>query len=181
MKPRRANPGSSATVSGRSGVCEHASEVARAARTGFWPDALLGHTEICPACAQTRTLTTALLGDSARLQSLRPPPAASAVWAEARRRARLHLRHRALFWFRALRAIALIYLPAMLIWAFSHRAAPVREAWNPSFRADFSALLTGPAEIVTVAGALLAAVCITMGTWYLLREARMPLHASPGR
>jgi hypothetical protein len=32
-----------------------------------------------------------------------------------------------------------------------------------------------------VTGALLAALCITMGFWYLLREARTPLQHSPTR
>jgi hypothetical protein len=32
-----------------------------------------------------------------------------------------------------------------------------------------------------VTGALLAALCITMGSWYLLREARTPLQHSATR
>jgi len=107
-----------------------------------------------------------------------PPPDASRVWLEARRRARLHLRHRALFWFRALRVITVIYVPAMLLWALSHRIAPVPQLWKPSFHADFGALLTGPAEVFAASGVLLAALCIFMGSWYLLREARTPLHHS---
>ncbi len=165
----------------KSPYCEHASEVSRAARSGFWPDALLQHVETCSACAQARTLTTAFLEDSARIQAISPAPDASRVWLEARRRARLHLRHRAFFWFRALRIVTLVYVPAMLLWAFSHRVSGVREVWKPTFRADFSSLLTGPAETFAISGALLAALCITMGFWYLLREARTPLHHSPSR
>lgn len=165
----------------KSTSCEHDSDVARAVRTGFWPDALLEHTATCPACAQARTLTTALIEDSARIQAFTPAPDASRVWLEARRRARLHLRHRAFFWFRALRILTLVYIPAILIWTLSRHAPPVHETWKPSFTADFSSLLTGPAEAFTVSGALLAVLCITMGSWYLLREARTPLHHSPSR
>jgi len=167
MKPRR---------------CEQASDVARAARTGFWPAALEQHAQSCPVCAETRAVTEALLQESMHMRTASSAPPASQVWLEARRRARLHLRHRALFWFRALRAVACIYLPAALLWAVSHRTlVPVREAWKPSFRADFSSLLTGPAEVVALSGALLAALCITMGSWYLVREARTPLQHSPSR
>ncbi len=162
--------------------CEHASDVARAVRTGFWPDALLQHVEACPACSQARTLTTALIEDSASIQALSAAPDASRVWLEARRRARLHLRHRAMFWFRALRIVTLVYIPAILIWTLSQHAPPaVHETWKPTFRADFSSLLTGPAETFAISGALLAALCVTMGSWYLLREARTPLHHSPSR
>jgi hypothetical protein len=161
--------------------CEHESEVARAVRTGFWPDALQHHAETCPVCSETRAVAAALIGESARIRTENPPPDAAYTWLEVRRRARLHLRHRALLWFRALRIITVIYVPTLLLWTFSHRAAPVHEAWKPTFRADFGSLLTGPAEIFALSGALLAALCITMGSWYLLREARTPLHHSPSR
>jgi hypothetical protein len=161
--------------------CEHAADVARAARTGFWPEALEHHVETCSACVETRTVTEALLEDSARARSLSRSPEAAHVWLEARRRARLHLRHRAMFWFRALRALTCIYLPALLLWVLSHRAEAGPPVWTPSLHADFGALLTGPAEIFAISGALLAALCITMGSWYLVREARTPLQHSPGR
>ncbi|HUB18124.1 MAG TPA: hypothetical protein VL990_05780 [Acidobacteriaceae bacterium] len=161
--------------------CEREPEVSRAARTGYWSGDLRQHAESCPACAVTFAVTAALLEDSSRMRAAGPPPAAAQVWLEARRRARLHLRHRALFWFRALRLVTLLYLPAILIWTFGHRVSVIHEAWKPSFHADFSSLLTGPAEIFALSGALLAALCIFMGSWYLLREARTPLQHSPGR
>jgi hypothetical protein len=169
--------------------CEHESDVARAARTGFWPDALQQHAETCSSCAQTRTVAAALLEESASIRAINRPPDAAHTWIEARRRMRLHLRHRALFWFRALRARAVINVPALLLWSFAHRSAPGRgilhealpETWRPSLHADFASLLTGPAEMFAVTGALLAALCITMGFWYLLREARTPLQHSPTR
>jgi predicted anti-sigma-YlaC factor YlaD len=160
--------------------CERELETARAARTGFWTDDLRQHAESCRACAETVAVAGALLEDSAQARAAAPPEAAR-VWVEARRRARLHLRHRALFWFRALRVVALVYLPAVLGWTLSHQTAVVHEAWKPalepSFRAEFGALFTGPAEMVALSGVLLAAVCIFMGSWYLLREARTPLHS----
>jgi hypothetical protein len=161
--------------------CEHSAEIARAARTGYWSDALRDHVEACALCTETRAVSEALLADSARMRAASPPPDASRVWIDARRRMRLHLRHRALFWFRALRILTVIYVPAMLLWAVSHRVAPVAESWKPWFRADFSGLLTGPAEMFALSGVLLAAVCIFMGSWYLVREARTPLHHSPSR
>lgn len=161
--------------------CQHAADVARAARTGFWPDALEHHLETCSACVETRTVTEALLEDSARSRSESRSPDAAHVWLEARRRARLHLRHRAMFWFRALRAITCIYLPALLVWVLTHPAEPTPPLWKPPLHADFGALLTGPAEMFALSGALLAALCITMGSWYLLREARTPLQHSPSR
>ncbi len=161
--------------------CEHESDVARAARTGFWPAALQEHARSCPACAEASAVTAALLTESARVGTENHPPDADQAWFEARRRARLHLRHRALFWFRALRTLTLIYVPAVLVWTLSQHANPAREVWKPSFRADFSSLLTGPAITFALSGALMAAVCIFMGSWYLLREARTPLHHSPSR
>lgn len=161
-------------------TCERESETARAARTGFWGGDLRQHAEACPVCAETLAVTAALLEDGAQMRATQPIEAAYA-WLEVRRRARLHLRHRALFWFRALRLLALVYLPAILVWTFSHRASSPHEVWKPSFRADFASLLTGPAEIVALSGALLAALCIFMGSWYLLREARATLHHSPSR
>ena len=157
-------------------LCEFASEVARAVRTGFWPSALQDHARTCRACTETRAVTEALLQESSRIRAFSPLPEASRVWFEARRRARRHLRHRALFWFRALRILTVLYVPAIFLWAVSHHAAPVREVWKPSFRADFSGLLTGPAEMFALSGVLLAALCIFMGSWYLVREARTPLH-----
>jgi hypothetical protein len=159
-------------------LCEHSSDIARAVRTGFWPGALQDHAQTCSACMETRTVTEALLQESSRIRAAGPPPDAARVWFEARRRARIHLRHRALFWFRTLRVLTIVYVPAILLWALSHRAAPIREAWKPTFRADFSSLLTGPAEIFAASGVLLAALCIFMGSLYLLREARTPLHHS---
>jgi hypothetical protein len=158
--------------------CEHESEIARAARTGFWSGDLRQHAEACSTCAETLAVTAALLEDSAHIRATQPPEAAH-VWLEVRRRARLHLRHRALFWFRALRILALVYLPGILIWTVSSHASAVREPWKPSFREDFTSLLTGPAEIFALSGALLAALCVFAGSWYLLREARTPLHHSP--
>jgi hypothetical protein len=158
--------------------CERESEVARAARTGFWSGDLRQHADACPACAETLAVAAAFAEDSALIRST-PPPAGTQVWLEARRRARLHLRHRALFWFRALRIVALVYLPAVLLWMFSHRTSAAVQPWKPSFRADFTSVLTGPAEIFALSGALLAAVCIFMGTWYLLREARTSLQHHP--
>lgn len=164
--------------------CEREAEVARAARTGFWTPDLRRHAGSCTACAETLAVTTLLLEDSAQMRAalLPPPPNAADAWLEARRRARLHLHRRALFWFRALRTLALLYLPAMLLWSFS-QATP-RQAWKPalqpsldsSFRAGFAALSSGPAPVFALSGVLLAALCIFMGAWYLLREARTPLH-----
>ncbi len=157
--------------------CDYASEVARAVRTGCCSDALREHADACPVCAETRAVTQALLADSAQMRAASPSPDAGQVWFEARRRARIHLRHRALFWFRALRVLTIIYVPVIFLWAVGHRAAPMGQVWKPSFRADFSGLLlTGPAEMFAVSGVLLAAVCIFMGSWYLVKEARTPLH-----
>ena len=89
--------------------------------------------------------------------------------------------HRAFFWFRVLRILAVIYVPTMLFWVVAHQQTVIQQGWKPSFRADFSSLLTGPAETFAISGALLAALCITMGSWYLVREARTPLHHSPSR
>jgi hypothetical protein len=161
--------------------CEREFAVARAARSGFWSSDLRRHAEACPVCAETLAITTLLLEDSVCMGAAQPPEPAHA-WLEARRRVCLHLRHRALFWFRALRLVALLYLPAILVWTLSHHAPSVHEAWKPSFRVDLTSLvLTGPAEIFTLSGALFAAFCVFMGTWYLLREVRTPLHHSPSR
>lgn len=162
-------------------ACIHEGDVSRAARTGFWPAALLEHVESCPACAETRTVTHALRGESVRIAQESRPPDATRIWFEARHRARLHLRRRAIFWFRALRALTFTYLPVILIWTLAQRGSPAHEVWKPHLRTDFSALLTGPAEVFALSGVLLAAVCILMGSWYLLREARTPLHPSPSR
>jgi len=159
--------------------CEFAPDVARAVRTACWPAALEEHTQTCPVCAETRAVTQALLTDASQMRAASPSPDAGQVWFEARRRARLYLRHRALFWFRALRILTIVYIPAILLWAVAHPDARVREVWRPSFRADFSGLLlTGPAEVFALSGVLLAALCIFMGSWYLVREARTPLHHS---
>lgn len=160
--------------------CEHESEVARAARTGFWLGDLRQHAEACPACAETLAVTAALLEDFTHMRATQPPEPARA-WLEVRRRARLHLHRRALFWFRTLRILALLYLPAILVWTLSSHASAVHEPWKPSFREDFTSLLTGPAEIFALSGVLLAALCVFVGSWYLLREARTPLHHSPSR
>ncbi len=161
--------------------CEHESDVARAVRTGFWPEALRQHADSCATCSEAAAVTEALLEESARIRTESGPPDAGQAWLEARRRARLHLRRRAAFWFRALRALTLIYVPAMLLWSLTHRAMPATAGWKPSLHADFAVLLAGPAEKFAISGALLALLCITMGSWYLLREARTPLHPSPSR
>jgi hypothetical protein len=161
--------------------CEHESDVARAVRTGFWPGALHQHAETCSVCSETCAVTEALLIESARIDTTNRPPDATQAWLEARRRARLHLRRRAVFWFRALRTLTLIYIPALLAWALSHRALPASAGWKPSLHADFASLFSGPAETFALAGALLAALCIIMGSWYLLREARAPLQHSPSQ
>lgn len=160
--------------------CEHASDVSRAVRTGFWPNALAQHAQTCSACTETRTVTAALV-ESSSLSASSPPPDAAQVWIESRRRARLHLRHRALLWFRALRILACVYIPAMLVWALSRHPEPAPSAWKPALHLDFAASFTGTAEKFAIAGALLAAVCITMGSWYLLREARTILQHSASR
>lgn len=161
--------------------CDHESDVSRAARTGFWPAALAEHAQSCRACAETRTVTEALLGESVRIAQENRPPDATPTWIEARRRARLHLRHRALFWFRALRALTFIYVPAILVWTLAQHGSPAGEAWKPHLHADLTSLLTGPAVTFALTGVLLAAVCIVMGSLYLVREARTPLRPSPSR
>lgn len=161
--------------------CEHESDVSRAARTGFWSNGLRQHLDTCTACAETRAVTEALLRDSARIDSANRRPDASQAWLEVRRRARLHLRRRALFWFRALRNLTLIYFPAVLVWSLFHHAEPAAAHWKLSLRADFASILSGAVVPFAVAGALLALFCITMGFWYLLREARTSLQHSPSR
>ncbi|MFY9747828.1 MAG: hypothetical protein WA891_09320 [Acidobacteriaceae bacterium] len=161
--------------------CERESDVSRAVRTGFWPAALVHHAESCPVCSETRAVTAALLEDSSRMNAASRPPDAAHVWLEVRRRARLHLRNRAAFWFRALRALTCVYVPALLVWSLSRRALPASVSWKPSFQADFSSLLSRSAETFALTGALLAALCIAMGSWYLVREARTPMQHSPSR
>jgi len=168
MKPRR---------------CDFESDVSRAVRTGFWPAALAEHAEACLACRETRTVAEALLQESTRIAAESRPPDPAQLWLEARHRARLHLRRRALFWFRALRALTFVYLPAILIWSLTQRAhssAPVQEAWRPHIL-GLASFLARPAETFALTGVLLAAICIGMGSWYLIREARTPLHPSPSR
>jgi len=161
--------------------CEHESAVARAARTGFWPSALADHARTCPACSETCAVAAALLEESAAIRAANRPPDAESVWIETRRRARMHLRRRALFWFRALRTLAIVYIPVLLAWSMSRSRPTAAESVSSQISFDFSALLSGPAEKFALAGALLAALCITMGSWYLLREARTSLAHSPGR
>ncbi|MGC2298171.1 MAG: hypothetical protein WA476_05165 [Acidobacteriaceae bacterium] len=161
--------------------CEHESDVSRAARSGFWPGALRQHAESCPACSETSAVTEALLAESARIGAVSRPSDTTQAWLEARRRARLHLRRRATFWFRALRVLTCIYIPAAIVWTLSRHFTPASSHWQPTLRTDFASLLTGPAEPFAVAGVLLAALCITMGSWYMLREARTPLQHSPSR
>ncbi len=160
--------------------CEYESAVARAVRSGFWSAGLEHHAESCSVCSEARVISQALFEESARLRASSPPDAAR-VWLEARRRARLHLRHRAELWFRALRTFTGIYAVAAVAWLFSHRTLPASSHWSPSAHADLASLLTGPAEIFAVTGALVAALCISMGFWYLLREARQPLEPNPGQ
>ena len=102
-------------------------------------------------------------------------PEASHAWLEVRRRARLHLRRRALFWFRALRSLTLIYIPALLLWSLTHHTRPAVAHWQLSLHADFAPLLSDAVVPFALTGVLLALVCISMGSWYLLREARTPL------
>jgi hypothetical protein len=161
--------------------CPHETNVSRAVRTGFSTAALRHHAETCPTCSEVSAVTHALLEESARIRTTTTPPDAAHVWLEARRRARLHLRHRANLWFRALRTLTCIYAVASFAWLVSHHAVPQSTHWTPSLHADFAALLTRPVETFAVTGALLAALCITMGSWYLLREARHPLQPSPSR
>jgi hypothetical protein len=158
--------------------CEHEFSASRAARTGFWPVGLRQHLETCTDCAETCAVTEALLRDSDRIQGVSRPPDATSVWQEARRRARLHLRSRALFWFRALRTLTLIYFPAAVVWSLFHHAEPSSVHWKLAVHADFASLLSGAVALFAVTGALLALLCITMGSWYLLREARVPLRHS---
>lgn len=161
--------------------CEHESDVSRAARTGFWPNGLRQHLDTCTACAETCAVTDALLQDSAQIDAANRPPDASRAWLEARRRARLHLHRRALFWFRALRTLTLVYFPAVLVWSLTHPAVPAAAHWKLSLHADFAALLSGAVVPFAVIGVLLALLCISMGSWYILREARTPLQHSPSR
>ncbi len=161
--------------------CEHESDVSRAARTGFWRNGLHAHLDICTACAETCAVTEALLQDSARIDSVHPGLDASGAWLEARRRARLHLRRRAMFWFRALRALTLIYFPAVVVWSLVHHGEPAAAHWKLSLHTDFASLLSVAVVPFALTGALLAMLCITMGSWYLLREARTPLQQSPSR
>ena len=158
--------------------CEHEFDVSRAARTGFWRGGLREHLDTCSACAEAFAVTEALLWASAGVETAKGGPHASQVWLEARRRARLHLRRRAQFWFRALRTLTLVYLPAVLLWSVSHHAKPAAIYWELSLQADFAALLSAAIVPFAVTGALLALLCITMGSWYLLREARTPLQHS---
>ena len=161
--------------------CPHESDVSRAVRIGFWSAGLREHADACPTCSEVCAVTQALLEESACIQTTTKVPDAGHVWVEARRRARLHLRHRADLWFRALRALTGVYAVASFAWLLTHHAGPVSSHLTPTLHADFASLLTGPAEAVTGGGALLAALCISMGSWYLLREARQPFEPSPGR
>jgi hypothetical protein len=158
--------------------CEHEPVVSRAARTGFWPNGLSQHLNTCTACGEACVVTEALLRHSPRIDNGNLRPDASHAWQEARRRARLHLRRRALFWFRTLRILTLIYFPAVLLWSFAHHADPVAAPWKLSLHAGFASLLSAAAVPFAVTGVLLALLCITMGSWYLLREARSPLQHS---
>jgi len=161
--------------------CAHETDIARAARTRFWSEALKGHAENCTICSEVRAVTEALTGDRARMGASAQPPDAGLVWMEARRRARLSLRHRAELCFRALRALTGVYAVASCAWLLLHYTGSTSGLWKPSFHADFASLLTGPAEGLAAAGVVLAAICVSMGWWYLLREARQPLEASPSR
>ncbi len=161
--------------------CEHENDVSRAVRSGFWSAGLEEHAESCATCSEVRAVSEALLGESEHMGLVARVPEAEFVWIEARRRARLHLRHRAELWFRALRALTGVYAVASFAWLLSHSHGSESGAWRPSFHIDFASLVTGPAESFAAVGLVLAAVCISMGCWYLLREARQPLEASPGR
>jgi hypothetical protein len=150
-------------------------------RSGFWSAGLEEHAESCATCSEVRAVTEALIGESARLSIVTRASEAGLVWKEARRRARLHLRHRAELWFRALRALTGVYAVASFAWLLSHSHGSGSGVWRPSFHVDFASLVTGPAESFAAVGLVLAAVCISMGCWYLLREARQPLETSPSR
>jgi hypothetical protein len=63
----------------------------------------------------------------------------------------------------------------------SHHAEPAPAHWKLPLHADFASLLSGAVVLFAVTGALLALLCITMGSWHLLHEARTPLQHSPSR
>jgi hypothetical protein len=154
--------------------CEQEQAVIAATQAGTLPHDLLAHVGGCPVCSEVLLVSEGLREDAALANDQPHPPDPGVIWRKAQARAREQALARATLPIRIVRtcayALAILASP-WLVLQISHPPA-----WMPNLGfnhfpwmqmdGNWLAALSG----TTLLGLTATLVCISLSSWYMLRE-----------
>ena len=142
--------------------CEHERVVIQALHSGEWSVELRRHAADCPDCTQALHLAEAL-GEAARRAEIHcHPPDAHWSWQRSRVMAREIAVRRVTRLLAAMRALAAVYVAAAALWLLRDSAAL-------QYR-EVASSMHGVSNWFALMGAMVAAVCVVVGLWPILRD-----------
>lgn len=142
--------------------CKHETEVIRALRTSEWTTELRLHGAECQDCSQTLRLAEALREEARRAEIHCTPPDPYWILQRSRRMAREIAMRRMTRLLAVMRALAAVYVAAAAVWLLrGYAALQYREV---------AAAMHGAASGFALMGAMVAAACVVVGLWPILRE-----------
>ena len=146
--------------------CQHQVAVLSALRAHHLTTDLAAHLATCSRCSDTHSAAHLILAHAADIAAHAPlPPPAATIWQRAEREQRAHALRRATRAISVMRAAAMLYLVALVLWAFRtlpahHQSAPARASLSPLLGAS----LPVEAAVALVLLSLLGALCLlTLG------------------
>jgi hypothetical protein len=142
--------------------CEHEASVIQAMHTGEWGRELRQHAAECPECSQALALAEALRAQARRAEAAFHPPDAHWVFERSRRMAREIALRRLAFLLALMRALAAVYVVAVVGWLLRGYAAT-------QFR-EVASSMNGVSIEFALMGAVAALVCVIAGLWPILRD-----------
>jgi hypothetical protein len=142
--------------------CEHETGVIRALHLGEWTSELRRHAAECQDCSQALHLAEALREEARRAAIHCNPPDAHWIMQRSRRMAREIAVRRVTRLLAAIRALAAVYVAAAALWLLrGYAALPYREV---------ASSMHGASAGFALMGAMVAAVCVVVGLWPILRD-----------
>jgi hypothetical protein len=142
--------------------CEHERVVIRALHSGEWSVELRRHAAECADCSQALQLAEALGEAARRAEAGFQAPDAHWIWQRSRRLAREIAVRRVNHLLAAMRALAAAYVAAAALWLLRGSAAL-------QYR-EVASSMHGASSWFALMGAMVAAVCVVVGLWPILRE-----------
>ena len=151
--------------------CDRESQVATAIRTRNYDPEIMEHARTCPICSEVQ-LVTNIFGAEMRLANHEFAflPDAGLVWRKAQAKVREDATVKAMWPIQLARICAVVVAVSVVLWFSFALRYPPHWLVGSGFKAAMDEIASSICNFTTLLYMGCTLICITLSSWYMLRE-----------